>query len=425
MNNKAIPTKKQLEWAELELGVLIHYLLDAYSDRDVKYDISIREKMPPSVFAPTKLDTDQWLRAAVKMGAKYAVLVTNHCTGFSLWQTKVNDFSIKNSPWKNGKGDIVKDFLKSCEKYNVKAGLYYNIPKNAYYGIVNESDTGTKEYREYIKVVEQQLYELWTEYGELFEIWFDGGCLPVEKGGPDLFPILERYQPQAVCFQGPKEHLHNVRWVGNERGLAPVNCWSSTNNNQGEFTGTIEDDYSGTGSPDGKYWLPAEADMPNRSFDAAGGGWAWRAGEQKYCYSTEHLLDCYCRSVGRNANLLMGMAISSDGLFEDEEQFENFGNRIKEIFSNPKASCSNVRGVKAVISKKSSIQADYIVICEDISQGHNIKEYSVFADGVKIYESNCVGHKRIIPLKNVTAKEFILCIDKYDEIPVIRDFSIY
>lgn len=121
----------------------------------------------------------------------------------------------------------------------------------------------------------------------------------------------------------------------------------------------------------------------------------------------------------------MGMAISADGLFEDEEQFEAFGNRIKEIFSNPKASCSNVRDVKAVISKQSPIQVDYIVICEDISQGHNIKEYSVFADGVKIYESNCVGHKRIIPLKNVTAKEFILCINKYDEIPIICDFSIY
>lgn len=121
----------------------------------------------------------------------------------------------------------------------------------------------------------------------------------------------------------------------------------------------------------------------------------------------------------------MGMAISSEGLFEDEKQFEEFGNRIKEIFSNPKASCSDVRGTKATITEKEPFKADYIVICEDTSHGHNIKEFSVFSDGVKIYESECVGNKRIIPLKNVVAKEFTLSISKYDETPVIRSFGIY
>ncbi len=409
----------------MELGVIIHYLMDAYSPVEVTPKMNVREKLPPSVFAPANLDTDQWIRSAVKMGAKYAVLVANHSTGFSLWPTDANGYSVKNSPWKSGKGDIVEEFMLSCEKYGAKPGIYYSVPANSYYGIHDEKDTLTDDYKKYIKIVEKQLFELWTRYGPLFEIWFDGGCLPVEMGGPDVLPMLNQYQADAICFQGPKGHRNNVRWVGNERGLAPENCWSATNISEAAFDGTEENEDAGEGNPDGRYWQPAETDMPNRHFKAAGGGWSWRKGEKKYRHCVEHLMDCYCRSVGRNSNLLMGMGISADGTFEDEDQLEAFGNRIRETFGAPLAIISDIKGTKAVLHAAAPVKADYIVIREDISNGHSIRGFSVFADGKRICKSECVGNKRIIPVKGVKASEFILEIEKSTDIPVIRDFAVY
>ena len=130
------PTQQQLKWADMEIGVIIHYLMDIYNPeyKAIK-TVGVREHMPASIFAPTKLDTDQWIAAAKSAGAKYAVLVANHCTGFSLWPTRDNDYSIASSPWKDGKGDIVGDFVKSCEKYGLKPGLYYSTGCNGYYGI--------------------------------------------------------------------------------------------------------------------------------------------------------------------------------------------------------------------------------------------------------------------------------------------------
>ena len=279
----ARPTAKQLEWADMEIGVIIHYLMDVYNPdyTDIK-SIGVREHMPAKIFAPTQLDTDQWIAAAKAAGAKYAVLVANHCTGFSLWPTRDNDYSIASSPWKDGKGDIVGDFVKSCEKYGLKPGLYYSTGCNGYYGIADDApDTqpGTPKYDEYVKHVNAQLTELWTNAGDMFEIWFDGGTIPKEKGGPDAAGLLEKYQPDAICFQGPKGHAHNVRWVGNELGLSPENCWAATNDGEAAYDGTFNVEDAGVGDPDGKYWWPAENDMGNRRKDAFAGGWAWREGE--------------------------------------------------------------------------------------------------------------------------------------------------
>ena len=166
------PTQQQLKWADMEIGVIIHYLMDIYNPeyKAIK-TVGVREHMPASIFAPTKLDTDQWIAAAKSAGAKYAVLVANHCTGFSLWPTRDNDYSIASSPWKDGKGDIVGDFVKSCEKYGLKPGLYYSTGCNGYYGISDaDPDThpGTPRYDEYVKHVNAQLTELWTQYGDMF-----------------------------------------------------------------------------------------------------------------------------------------------------------------------------------------------------------------------------------------------------------------
>ena len=419
----AKPAKKQLEWANLEIGVIIHPLMNIYNpDYDVKSAEHIRKYFPAEKYAPMKLDTDQWLAAAKSAGAKYAVLVANHCSGFSLWQTDANDYSVARSPWKDGKGDIVADFIASCEKYDIRPGLYYSTGTNGYYGITNKSKLRTKEYDDYVKVVEAQLTELWTRYGKLFEIWFDGGIIPKEEGGPDVVSLLEKYQPDAICFQGPKSHAHNVRWVGNELGIAPENCWSSTNLGEADFDGCTENEDCGIGTPDGKYWMPCEDDMSNRRKGSYAGGWAWRAGEEDKVYTPEELFSCYLKSVGHNGNLLLGMVIDTDGLFPDTEQFSRFGELVRENFGRPVAETSG-KGTSFTLSAAGK-KAKYAVIEEDITEGHIIRGFRLIADGETIYTSECVGHKRIIPLDRA-ADTYTLEITESTSEPVLRGFKLY
>ena len=432
----AKPTKQQLAWQEMELGVIIHYCMEIYNP-DLGEEESpdwykterVRTAIAPETIHPTKLEPEQWVRSAAEMGAKYAVLVANHCTGFSMWNTKVNDFSIASTDWRGGGGDICREFIDACLKYGMKPGLYYSTGCNGYYNI-NDNwkwDYKSDYYQEYVKNVEAQVTELWTEYGDLFEIWFDGGIVPPEKGGPDLTPILKKHQPHAICFQGPRDYAHNIRWVGNEDGLAPENCWATTNAGEARYDGTIPDEKAGVGDPDGKYYWPAETDMPNRTHAAFGGGWAWKEGQEHLLYTPEQLLDCYIRSVGRNSNLLLGMAISVDGDFQDEEQFKAFGQLIRETFGNPAAVTENpvLTDNRCTVPLPEKQAVKYVVIREDITEGQLIRGFRILADGVTVYESECIGHKRIVPFDDLEAGEITLEITKQAGDAKLRDIAVY
>ncbi|MCR5263549.1 MAG: alpha-L-fucosidase [Clostridiales bacterium] len=425
----AVPTKKILEWQELELGVLIHYIMDIYKhDCHSKCRI-IADEIPPQSINPSRLDPAQWVRSAKEMGAKYAILVAKHGTGFALWPTDVNDYSCKYMPWKDGKGDIVGEFVDACRHYGLLPGLYYHPTCNGYYGINNELkyDYKSEMYQKYVRCVERQVEELWSRYGELFEVWFDGGTIPPEDGGPDLVPLLERYQPQAVAFQGPRSWPHVTRWVGNEDGLAPENCWASTNAGEARYDGSVPDEKAGVGDPDGIYYWPAETDMPNRDHTSFGGGWGWAKGEQDKCYSPEYLLDCYVRSVGRNSNMLLGMAISTEGDFEDEEQFRKFGALLEKIFGEPDIILTDPEPYDGCVTLHCDIDEPmaYLVVREDISEGQHIREFSVRADGKELYRSNCVGHKRIIPLNGLCAGTLDFKVEISAGDFRIRDIAVY
>ncbi len=275
-----------------------------------------------------------------------------------------------------------------------------------------------------MKKVEAQVTELWTKYGELFEIWFDGGIIPPEQGGPDLIPLLKKYQPNAITFQGPRDYDHNVRWVGTEAGLAPENCWATTNAGEARYDGTIPDEKAGEGDPDGKYWWPAETDTPNRSLRAFGGGWAWKAGEEAYVRTPEELLECYIRSVGRNSNLLLGMAISVDGDFQDEEQLTAFGKLLKETFGTPLAIKETPESIDNCVTLKIPEKAKYLVLREDISEGQRIRGYRVLVNGAEVYAGECVGHKRIIPL-DLPVGDVTVQITHATENWHLRDVAVY
>lgn len=429
----AKPTASQLQWADMELGVIIHYVISSYApEGTVAYKTcEVRDKLPPSIFAPQGWDTDQWMGAAAAMGAKYAVFVANHCEGFSLWQTKVNDYSVASCSYQDGAGDVFRDFLASCKKFGIKPGVYYSTGCNGYYDI-NDDLNGEEfwqsdKYKAYVKHVEAQVKELWSEYGEMFEIWFDGGIIPLEKGGPNLVPILEKYQPHAVCFQGPIGRVGNLRWVGNEDGLAPAECWSCTNVGAANYDGTTPDEEAGIGDPDGIFFCPAETDMPNRSHEACGTGWGWAPNQARYAFSKEYLLDCYVRSVGRNSNLLLGMGIANNGRFEDEAQFREFGQLLRDTFGE--AACKG--RVLGTSQRVQSLQWDvpvdvhYVVLRENMEEGHRIRGFRVLADGVQIAEGQCIGHKRILPVSLQQVHCITVEITRAVDDPLLRDIAVY
>ena len=453
-----LPTPSQAAWADAEIGAIIHYDVQVF---EPSYEFRKRwgYSPDPSVFNPKDLDTDQWIAAAKSAGATYAVLVAKHCSGFSLWPTEAHPYSVASSPWRGGKGDIVGDFVKSCEKFGLKPGLYASAACNGYLRVdnpgkpvINDPEflkkysasgemqgrvgsqgggiwAGPEAQKQYNKVVETQLTELWSNYGKLFEIWFDGGVLTPEQGGPDIVPIMRRLQPDAVVFGGPKEWPSLARFIGNERGEAPDPFWSTTGNLDA-FDGSTEVAGLG-GSPDGPVWACGEADMPNRghilSFQ---GGWFWRDGDDQFVDSLDHLVECYFTSVARNCNLLFGMVIDPRGLVPevDRTRFAEFGERIGKIFSDQIAKTQG-SGTEFILDLPSGQTPTVLGLMEDIILGERVRKFSVEAKTpggwLEIWRGTCVGHKRLERFEPITASELRLRILETAAEPRIREFSAW
>jgi alpha-L-fucosidase len=364
------------------------------------------------------------------LGAKYAVLTAKHGCGFSLWPTGAHDYSVKNSPWKGGKGDIVRDFVNSCRNYGVKPGIYANTTSNGYLhvnnpGLVQPGSPVTQE--EYNKIVIRQLTELWSSYGELFEIWFDGGILSPDEGGLDLLPLIQKLQPHAIAFQGPNDYPNIIRWVGNELGTAPYPCWAtahSTTNADGttEIRGL-------TGDPDAACWCPGEADFPLRGhWDK--GGWMWYASQKDRMYSLKELMVKYETSVGRNTNMLLGVVIDPRGLVPEPDmtRLADFGAAIKKRYGSPLKSCSGDENeISIVLDTPAAV--DRLLIQEDITLGERALEYRVMGNTgngwVELAAGTNIGHKRIDTFPPRLIGEIKLEILKSRAGPRIKNFAVF
>lgn len=425
MNAETIrPTLEQIQWADCEIGVIIHLDLIIYQ---APYDCRqhFGDPIPTSLFDPKNLDTDQWVRAAKSLGAKYAILVAKHGTGFSLWPTQAHDYSVKNSPYKNGQGDIVKDFIASCKKYDIRPGLYCSASFNQYFSVENPGkviDGSPEKQKAYNEIVLKQLTELWTNYGELFEIWFDGGVIPVSEGGPDVAGLLKKLQPNAVVFQGPVGTKSLLRWVGNERGIAPEDCTSLYDNRVQSETGTVEKEIN---LDKAEIWCPAESDFPNRYANKSyQGGWFWKAGEEHAVLPAEDLFQAYLTSVGRNTNMLVGMVINTDGEFPEPDAtvFAKAGELIHNTFGTPIA-----------IGDTSNVSTDaaphYVILKEDISQGERVTGYTVHAYdavGKEIFthSGKVIAHKRILEIPPETTKVSLQITD-FRAAPKLLPIELY
>jgi len=426
----ALPTPGHLAWADAEVGVIIHLDVQVF---EPSYQFRQQWGYTPAatVFQPRDLDTDQWIEAARGAGAKYAVLVAKHCSGFSLWPTRAHPYSVAGTRWRQGKGDIVADFVASCRRQGVLPGLYASASCNAYLKVDNPGRVRSgdpEEQARYNAVVVQQLTELWSDYGELFELWFDGGVLPVAKGGPDLVPLLQKLQPQAVVFQGPRG-CPLLRWVGNERGEAPYPCWSTTHVLSTDDG--VSERLDLAGDPDGATWAPAESDMPNRDqHKAFQGGWFWRAGEDAHRYSLEHLLQRYYLSVGRNSNLLLGMVIDNRGLVPeaDTARFAEFGRAVRAAFATCLGRTSGA-GNRVDLQLPAPAQVDHLVLMEDIARGERVRRYRVEgltpSGPATLARGTCIGHKRIEPLPPTLVSALVLHLEECAAAPLIREFAAY
>ena len=423
------PNAIQQEWAEAEIGVLLHMDMQVFVP---DYNWRNYGSHPdPSTFNPTELDTDQWMETASKLGAKYAVLVAKHGSGFSLWPTEAHDYCVRNSSWRNGKGDIVADFIASCKKYGIKPGIYANTNANGYLytdrGRVKEG--GPVSQVEYNAVVAKQLTELWSNYGDLFEIWFDGGVLTPKEGGADVLPLVKKLQPNAIAFQGPLGHDNLIRWVGNEQGTAPDPCWAtadSTTNSDG--VKIIEGLH---GRPDAPFWCPGESDFTLRYNSSFEGGWMWHEGQDSLMFSLDELMEKYETSVGRNTNMLLGVVIDNRGLIPDADvqRITEFGEAIRENYGTPTVQTSG-KGSNLTLKLPAPTLVDRVILQEDIAKGERVLTWHLegvtpSGETLTLCEGTNIGHKRIAKFDPVEVVSFRLVADTYKAKPIILNFAAF
>ncbi len=407
MGPLARPTADQIYWQDLEVGMFVTLAPNTWQNKESD-DLST----PLSMIDPKQLNTDQWAQTAVDLGAKYIVFVAKHQGGFCMWQTDTTDYSIKNTPWRNGKGDVLADVSASCRKFGLKLGIYC-CPRDDHFGAKTGGICETPELQaRYNALYRQQLTEVWSRYGPLVEIWFDGSTVtPVGD-------LLHKYQPHAMVFQGPEA---TFRWVGNENGFAPYPCWNGIAREDAE-TGTAT---SLNGDPDGAVWMPVEADVSIRRPD-----WFWNTTNADRVMTEAELLSVYYRSVGRGAQLLLNIPPNRDGLLPEKDAAvaKAFGDEIRRRFSKPLATMSGVGGM-ITLSLPKPMRIDTVVLQEDTTKGERVRRYRLegLIDNAwqPIGGGSAIGHKRIQPVVPVTVTAVRLVATNAATTPVIRRLAVF
>ena len=439
-NPYPVPNKRQLAWQEAELGVVFHYDLHVFDGK--KYGQGANRIDPVAdyqIFNPKNLDTDQWVKAAKDAGARFAILTATHETGFALFQSEVNPYSLKSLKWHDGKGDIVADFVASCRKYGIKPGIYLGIRWNSFLGVHDFKVNGEGEFKAnrqkwYNTMVEGMVKEICTNYGELFEIWFDGGADHPDNGAPDVLPIVRRYQPNCLFYHNGQ--LAEARWGGSESGTVSYPSWATfpyraTGAGESAKKDIAKDGYKllKEGDPNGKYWVPAMSDAPLRGFNGRH-EWFWEPGDEAHIFPLENLMEMYYKSVGRNSTLIMGLTPDPNGLIPEPDviRLKEWGDEIKRRFSIPIASASG-KGNKIVLKFKEAVLINHLIIQEDIRYGERIRSYEVqgLINGkwILLAKGKSIGHKRIEQFESIEINQLRLIIKDSEREPMIKNISAY
>ncbi len=386
---RAVPSARQLAWHASEIGIFVHFGVNTFSDREWGDGTE-----DPASFNPTALDCRQWARAAKSAGATRLVLTAKHHDGFCLWPSRRTTHAVNHSGWRGGQGDVVREFTDACRAEGVGAGLYLS-PWDRH-----EPSYGTPTYNDHYV---GQLEELLTGYGPVVEVWFDGANGEGPNGKrqvydwPRFFATVRRLQPDAVMFSdaGP-----DVRWIGNERGLAGDPNWCAVDPGVVSYpgaqgSGIIEELQHGDAQ--GAVWRPGEADVSIRP------GWFWHPAEDGAVKSPDELVDLYFASVGRNAGLLLNVPPTRAGLVADADvrSLAAFGERRGALFATDLAAAARVHTVGDVVELEwqRPVQFAVAALAEAIELGQVVESYALDAwvggAWVTCAGGTTIGHKRL------------------------------
>ncbi len=413
----AKPSTDQLAFQNMEMGVFIHFSIDTYAEPG-----AIQGSTPASAFNPTHLNADQWVLAAKAMGAKYVVLTARHEQGFCLWPTTTTDYSVKSSPYKNGHGDIVREFVTACRKYGLKVGLYtppwidshWESIHNGYKGgeTANIDKLNDPElYKLALKKEKEQIRELMTNYGPLVFIWDDHfgrsdvlDSIPLGGKFREFYKEITSYahslQPHCLLLGRDVEH------VGNENGHAGYPLWNALNTIDGTIytvSKTYKWDHANTGDPLGKLYRPQIAPTTN-AFST--GGWMWHGPRKPQ--PLEIRVKAYYETVGRGSSIIINLTPDRSGLIPADlvAAAKETGDEIKRRFSHPVA-ISTAKASVQTINFVGSKTFNHAITMEDLHNGQKISNYTIEAKTNghwnQIVTGETIGHKRIDQFPKVTA----------------------
>lgn len=453
--NQVIPSTQQLSYQQMEMVGFIHFTVNTFTNREWGFGDE-----DPMIFNPTELDAEQWVLAAKSGGLQELILTTKHHDGFCLWPSAFTEHSVKNSSYKNGEGNIVREFVDACRKHGLKVGFYLS-PWDR-----NHKDYGNPEYITYYR---NQLKELLTEYGEINEIWFDGanggdgyygGANESRKidrstyyDWPNTIKLVKELQPNISIFSdaGPE-----LRWVGNERGHAGETFWSTINADELVIGGS-DASYLNQGEPGGNKWIIGQCDVSIRP------GWFYHVTQDSLVKSPTEIMDIYYKSVGRNGVLLLNLPPDQRGLIHEKDvaSLQIFKEIVEETFNsnlavNAKVSSSNYRlnhskfspgnitdddpesywatddsiySAELIIDLNEKTTFNRIMLQEAIKFGQRISKFQVLvkdgSDWKVIFDGTTIGYKRLMRVETVNTSKVKLRILDSNNIPAISNFGIY
>lgn len=417
-------SKKQLEFLDWEFGVFFHFGIRSFFPGHKDWD---GKEMPMEAFNPTELDCENWLKTAKAGGATYAILTCKHHDGFALWPTKYSEYSVAGSRWKDGRGDVVREFVDACRKVGLKVGLYYSPAQWGKYAI---SFKNAKEYDEYFI---NQIRELLTGYGKIDYLWFDGcGSEGHEYDKPRIVKAIKEYQPDILTFCDP-EWNPGVRWIGNEDGYASLNNPLVVSSTDFSELSTEEQKLSSA------MFLPAECDCKIRNT------WFYDDNEETL-KSVDELFGMYEMSVGHGSNFLLNIGPDNRGLLPeaDAERFLALGKRIRASYGQPLDFSAPVKeGDTYIITHKEMDEPSWemptenhlsntIVISEDLTNGQKISSFSVYAylphykkKKIQVFEGKTVGHKVFCKFSPIRATKYEVVINASDGEHRITDIKAF
>lgn len=447
-----VPSVHQTAWQEMEYYAFIHFNMNTFTNMEWGYG---DEK--PSQFNPTALDTRQWARVAKEAGMKGIIITAKHHDGFALWPSSYTEHSVKNSPWREGKGDLIRELSEACTEYGLKFGIYLS-PWDR-----NHPDYGKPEYLTYFR---NQLKELLTQYGPIFEVWFDGANggdgyygganeeRRVDKKNyydwPTTIKMVRELQPQAVIFSdaGP-----DIRWVGNEKGYAFSDSWSPIYRDS-VYAGMPDYNRFSKGQETGTHWIPTETDVSIRP------GWYYHPEQDDQVKSLNKLVDIYFNSVGRNSSLLLNLPVDPRGLvhendeaqllklaayleamyqkdFAKEASISTSENRYGYPASHLNDEDNNSYWVAADEGASSTItlrweapeEVNTFMIQEYVPLGQRIKSYRLEVEnssGWQLIEKGAtIGNKRLIQFETQSVRGIRFTVEDAKASPVLSNLGVY